>query len=279
MRERVGIILGSVEPLPPIFDAQIHLGGLTDQDLKDLAFFGVDGAVAVAGDDAPEGDAQDLFEHLERMVTAGPPRLRKAAIAPFLALGVHPRRLPASGFAELLSRLPALCDRGRVVAIGAIGLQEGGAREEQAFLAQVELARGLELPVIVHTPERDKARHLRRVLSLLKDADILPARVLVGGVDEGTQKLVRSCGHTAGLIVHPARIRPEDAVRIVKQQGAAGLVLASDAGAGPGDLLAVPRTLHLLEVAGISPKIIRRVARDNAIAFFGLDREVLDRRA
>ncbi|HEY0839911.1 MAG TPA: hydrolase TatD, partial [Vulgatibacter sp.] len=115
-------------------------------------------------------------------------------------------------------------------------------------------------------------------LSLLREADAPPGRVLVGGVDEGTLRLVRSCGYTAGLMVHPTRIPAEDAARIVRQQGAAGLVLASDAGSGPGDLLAVPRTLHLLEVSGISPKIIRRVARENAIDFFQLDRDVLDRR-
>ncbi|HEY0838928.1 MAG TPA: TatD family hydrolase, partial [Vulgatibacter sp.] len=153
-----------MEPLPAIFDVQVHLGGLTDQDLKDLAFFGVDAAVAVTGDDEPQGDGQELYEHLERMVTTAPARLRQAGIAPFLALGIHPRRIPSSGFHEVLARMPALFDRGRVVAIGAIGLQEGGAREEQAFLAQVELARGLDLPVIVHTPERDKLRLVRRAL-------------------------------------------------------------------------------------------------------------------
>lgn len=267
-----------MEPPPPIFDAQIHLGGLSDQDLRDLAFFGVEAALAIAGDDAPAGDGRELFEHFEELVTAGPPRLRQAGIAPFLALGVHPRRIPTSGFQELLARLPELFDKGRVVAIGAIGLQEGGAREERAFLAQLELAAGIELPVIVHTPERDKPRVVRRTLSLLMEAEAPPERVLVGGVDETTLRLVRSCGYTAGLMVHPSRIPAEDAARIVRQHGAAGLVLASDAGAGPGDILAVPRTLHLLEVAGISPKIIRRVARDNAIAFFGIDRDAIERR-
>lgn len=270
--------LPGVGPLPPIFDAQIHLEGLSDQDLKDLAFFGVDAALAVAGDDVPPGDGRELFEHFEALVTAGPPRMRQAGIAPFLALGVHPRRIPSSGFQELLARMPELFDLGRVVAVGAIGLQEGGDREEQAFLAQLELAAGLDLPVIVHTPERDKARIVRRTLTLLKDANAPPERVMVGGVDEATLRLVRSCGYTAGLIVHPSRIPAEDAARIVRQHGAAGLVLAAGTGAGPGDILAVPRTLHLLEVAGISPKIIRRVARDNAVAFFGIDREAIERR-
>ncbi|HWV38746.1 MAG TPA: TatD family hydrolase [Vulgatibacter sp.] len=268
-----------MEPLPAIFDAQIHLGGLADQDLKDLAYFGVDAAVAVAGDDAPAGDGRELFAHLEELVTAGTTRMRQAGIAPFFALGVHPRRIPSAGFQELVARMPELFDKGRVVAIGAIGLQEGGAREESAFQTQLELAASLELPVIVHTPEHDKPRMVRRTLSLLREADAPPERVLVGGVDATTLRLVRSCGYTAGLLVHPSRIPADDAASIVRQYGAAGLVLASDAGAGPGDILAVPRTLHLLEVVGISPKIIRRVARDNAIAFFGIDRGAIEPRS
>lgn len=248
---------------------------LSDQDLRDLAFFGVEAAVAVAGDDAPDGVGRDHIDYLERLVRDETARLRQAGIAPFVAVGVHPRRIPSQGFAEVLARLPGLFDLGPVVAIGSIGLASGGPREEAVFQAQLELAVSLDLPVIVHLPEQEKLRIVRRSLTLLMESEASPSRILVTGVDEASLRLVRSCGFTACLLVHPSRIAAERAVQIVRQHGAQGLVLASDAGSGPGDLLSLPRTLHLLEQAGISSKIARRITRDNAISFFGIDRQVL----
>lgn len=265
-------------PPPPIVDGRIHPGGLSDQDLLDLAFFGVRAAVAVAGGDVPEGSADELLDWLDALITLQATRMRAAGIAPFFAPGIPARRLPQTGFAALLEQIPTLFERGNIVGLGGIGLHVGGRREEEAFLAQLELAISLDLPVIVDLPAEDRAPLSRRTLLLLQQSGIQAERVLVGGVDLGTWRLVRACGFTAGVTVHPSKLRPEDAVRLVEQQGAAGIVLGSGAGEGPSDLLALPRTLHLLERAGISQKIARRVARDNAIDFFGIDRTLLPHR-
>ena len=256
---------------PPIFDAQLHPAALTDDDLRDLAYFGVEGAVAVVGDDVPDRDPEAVLERFEVLVREELPRLRKAGIAAFGALGLDPRRLPRRGLEEILARLPALFSAARVVALGPCGLEHGGPLEEAVFRRQLEAAQEIGRPVIVRTPEREKLRITRRLLALLKESGLPPERVLVGAVTPKTIRLVRACGHVAGILVHPARLRAEDAVALVRRQGAADLVLGSAAGSGASDLLALPRTAMLLERAGLSPEIVRRVLRDNALAFFGID--------
>lgn len=260
-----------MSPPAPIFDARIHAGPLPDRDLRDLAFFGVDAAVAVCGDDAPEGSAEDYLAYVERLLDKEAKRLRQAKIAAFFAVGVHPKRVPERGLATVLGRLPRYFSAARVVAVGSIGLDACTPLEEEAFLRQLELAENLALPVVLHTPERNKQRILRRTLSLLRESGIEPERVLAFGADATTIRLIRSCGHVAGLLVHPARLRPEQAVELIRLHGSEGLILASDAGAGPSDLIALPRTVALLARAGISQRVAARVARDNALAFYRID--------
>lgn len=260
---------------PAVFDAAIHPFHLPDQDLRDLAFFGVEGAVLAIGDEVEASEPADLLAAFARLVNEETARVRRAGLAPFVMLGIHPRRIPARGLERVLAEMPALFDRARVVAIGPTGLHAGGPAEEAAFLRQLELAESVGSRLVVRTPGSDKARHTRRLLAMLRESGIAPDRVVVGQVNAQTVRLVRACGYAASLSVSPLRIRAEDAVALVRQLGSGDLFLASDLGAGPGDLLALPRTAWLLEQAGLAPEIVRRVTRDNALAFFGIDKAAL----
>ncbi len=45
-----------------------------------------------------------------------------------------------------------------MVAVGEIGFDDQTDAEETCFARQIELAREFKLPVLVHTPHRDKKR-------------------------------------------------------------------------------------------------------------------------
>jgi uncharacterized protein len=81
--------------------------------------------------------------------------------------------------------------------------------------------------------------------------------------------LVLGCGHWAGLTVQLGALKAERAVALVARMGSERLVLNSDAGDRPGDLLAFPRAAHLLAEAGLSERVLRRVAWANASSFVG----------
>jgi predicted metal-dependent TIM-barrel fold hydrolase len=200
-------------------------------------------------------------------------RLRRGGIAGYAAAGVHPRAIPWRGLERLLADLPDVLGRPQVVAVGAIGLDEGGAREVAVFARQLELARELRLPVLVDTPWRAKERLTRRALAMLREHDLDPGRVLLAGVDAQTVRMIRACGYAAGLTLSTGAAGADpidDAVRLVRSLGPEGLVLGSGAGDGPGDLLALPRAAGRLAKAGLSPAVIRRVCGGNARALLGI---------
>src|SRR4051812_42036801 len=89
----------------------------------------------------------------------------------------------ADGVLELL---PRYLEKDRVVAVGEIGFDDMTATEEKYFVAQIELARAHELPVLVHTPHRDKKRGTERTIALVKELGFPEERVLIDHNTEET---------------------------------------------------------------------------------------------
>src|SRR5713101_9131284 len=133
----------------------------------------------------------------------------------WFALAVHPARIPWHGVDDLLHRLPRYFDDPRVVSLGELGLHEGGEREEDLLARQLELSLALRKPVIVHTPGPGKLAVTRRLLAVLRESRLEPARVLVDHVTEETFSLVRGCGHFAGLTLQPGLLEPADAAQLL----------------------------------------------------------------
>lgn len=253
------------------FDALLHARALSPRDLADLRFFGVSGALVPSDDAVASGAA--AVRRGWRETVAGARRLRRAGLAGYAALGLHPRRIPARGLEALLADLPDALGRPEVAALGAIGLGQGTALEERVFLRQVELARELRLPVVVSAPGGGRDRTTRRLLALLQEQALEPGQVLVAGAEAGSVRAIRACGHLAGLALSGAGAEPaiDAAVKVVAALGSDGLVLGSDAGLSGGDLLALPRAADRLARAGLSERVIRRVCGENALAFLRVD--------
>jgi predicted metal-dependent TIM-barrel fold hydrolase len=254
---------------PRLFDAHLHPERLRDVDLETLRFFGVQRALVLAHF-LEEPSVAALRAQFAALRSEQLPRLERAGITGMLALGVHPRSVPRRGLQAVLDVLPSAFDSRRVVALGEIGLHHGGPPEEEAVVEQLHLARRLRVPVLVHTPERDKERHTRRLLTLLREHGPRPDRVLVDHVSARTLPLVLGCGHYAGLTVQLGALKAERAVALVARLGSERLVFNSDGGDRSGDLLALPRAVHRLQEADLSARVVHRVAWANACTFLGV---------
>ena len=255
-----------------MFDALLHARPLGRRDLADLRFFGIEGGLVPSDDAIPAASAAAVragWEEVARAVR----RLRRAGLAAWGALGVHPRRIPLRGLEALLAELPAALGRPEVAALGAVGLEAGGELEERVLSRQLELARELRRPVVVKAPWRGRERATRRILAILREAELEPARVLVVGADARTVPAIRACGHLAGLSLDGDGL--ERAVRIVAARGPEGIVLGTDAGLAGADLLALARAADRLARAGLSEAVLRRVCGGNALAFLGVDAAAL----
>lgn len=252
---------------PALFDAHLHPQGLTEQDLESMRFFGITTALAAA-DHTPEPTAKGVLAHFDDLLGRQLLRMERAGLQAYAALGVHPLAVPRRGLSHLLSALPGYFRGGKVVALGEIGLHQGTEMEEEAFVEQLHLAKRLKLPVMVHTPSRDKDRITRRTLNLLRTSGIAPGQVLVDHAGPKTVRLILECGHWAGLTIHPDELSAERAAALVRKVGAGKLVLDSDAGDGAKDLLGVARVASRLAKSGISQGVIARVGHRNAEEFF-----------
>jgi TatD DNase family protein len=118
----------------------------------------------------------------------------------FATVGIHPHDA-AMLDTRVLDRLRELAAEPRVVAIGEIGLDfyrniSPRAEQERAFRAQVELARELGLPIVIHTRESDA-----EVLELLEQWAAGPYQGILHcfGNDAGTAHRVFDLGLHVGI--------------------------------------------------------------------------------
>jgi hypothetical protein len=252
-----------------LFDAFLHGAGLAPRDVADLRYFGVDGALCVlAGDGPPAAPAlrRGWAELAERAV----PLLRRRGLGAFAALSVPPARIPARGREALLAELPEWLSRRGVAAIGPVGPGAGTPREEEVLARQLEMARELRRPVLLVVRGRDAARLGRRALAAIRESGLPPERVLLDGTGSGGVRTVRALGCVTVLSLSAGRGGVEAAVRVVRELGPEGIALASHAGEGMGDLLALPRAADRLGRAGLSDAVIRRVCGRNALSALGI---------
>ena len=104
---------------------------------------------------------------------------------------------------EVLALLPAWAAKEGVVAIGEIGFDDQTPAEERAFRAQLELAKELKLPVMIHTPHRDKRRGTARSMDLCEEHGLDPAWVVVDHNTEETVAEVLERGYWAAFTLYP----------------------------------------------------------------------------
>ncbi|HZH04166.1 MAG TPA: hydrolase TatD, partial [Myxococcaceae bacterium] len=110
----------------------------------------------------------------------------------------------------------------------------------------------------------------RRLLSVLRGSAIVPSQALVNHADGKTVRLIRECGHYAGLTLHPDALSSERAVAWVRRLGSERLVFNSEMGSGAGDLTSVARSVHLMARGKLSESVSARVRWKNAVEFLHL---------
>jgi uncharacterized protein len=254
----------------PLFDPRVHPSSLSSADLETLQIFGLEGVIVVADATAHPPTPDGLFAHFDELLGQQVPRLERAGLKAYAALGVHPAALPRRGLNQILEALPGYFRGGKVIALGQLGLMKGDEAEREALLEQLALAQRFQKPAIVSAPGIDKERVTKLLLTTLQRSKMKPERMLVDGAVGRTVKIIRELGFHAGLTLHPDHLSVERAVALVRTLGPERIVLDSAAGDGASDILAMGRAAHRLAKAGLSARVIRRVTRDTAMALFAV---------
>jgi len=254
-----------------LFDPHIHMTSRTTADYEAMAKEGIVALVEPAfwmGQPRTHvGTFEDYFLSLlgwERF------RASQFGIAHFCTLALNPKEannpVVAPGVLELL---PRYLEKDGVVAIGEIGFDDQTDAEEKYFAAQIDLAMTFDLPVLIHTPHRDKKRGTERSLALVREAGIPEERVLIDHNTEETLPLVLNTGCWAGHSIYPqSKMDEPRMVALVKRYGGERILINSAADWGVSDPLKVPKTAQAMKEAGIDGETIRTIVWENPLAFF-----------
>lgn len=179
--------------------------------------------------------------------------------------------------AQVLEILPLFAAKEGVVAIGEIGFDEITPAEEAAFRSQLELARTLDKPVMVHTPHRDKKRGTCRSMDICAEHGLDPSRVVIDHNNEETVEATLARGYWAAFTIYPkTKMGNGRMVEVVRRYGPERILVDSSADWGLSDPLAVPKTARLMAERGIPRAHIEAVCYGNALAAYGQSGEMAE---
>src|SRR6266550_7015490 len=254
-----------------LFDPHIHMTSRTTGDYERMYAAGVravcEPAFWLGQPRTSVGTFADYFDSL-----LGWERFRAAqfGIAHHCAISLNPKEANDPRLREVLDLLPHYLAKDGVVAVGEVGYDSMTAAEDEVFAAQLQLAIEQELPVLVHTPHRDKPTGTRRTLDVVRQSGIDPGRVLVDHLNELTTALVADSGCWMAFSVYPdTKMDERRTVALLREFGTERMLVNSAADWGRSDPLKTVKTADAMRAAGFAEDEVERVFWDNPVAFYG----------
>lgn len=254
-----------------ILDPHIHMTSRTTDDYEAMYAAGVRAVVEPAfwlGQPRTSvGSFTDYFDSL-----LGWERFRAAqfGIRHHATIALNPKEANDPRCREVLAEVPRYLLKDGVVAVGEVGYDSMTPEEDEVFAAQLQMARDAELPVLVHTPHRDKLAGTRRTLDVVHESGLAPERVLVDHLNETNVALVRDAGAWAGFSIYPDTKMDEDRmVALLKEYGTERMIVNSAADWGRSDPLKTAKTGRAMLAAGFSDDDVDQVLWRNPVEFYG----------
>lgn len=269
----------TIEDTPMYIDPHIHMVSRTTNDYEAMKAAGVVAVIEPAfwlGQPRTEvGSFKDYFSTLvgwERF------RASQFGICHYCTIGLNSKEANNEALAEeAMALLPLYACKEGVVAIGEIGFDEMTKLEEKYFRQQLELARELDMLVLVHTPHRNKKEGTSRSMDLCKEHGLSPKRVIIDHNNEETVQETLERGYWAAFTIYPhTKMGNERMAEIVRQYGSGRIIVDSSADWGVSDPLAVPKTARLMKQRGIPDSDINAACYGNALAAYGQSGQMQD---
>jgi uncharacterized protein len=254
-----------------IFDPHVHMTSRTTDDYEAMAAGGIVAIVEPAfwlGQ--PRTMAGSFVDYFNSLIGWERFRASQFGIRHFCTIGLNPKEANNARLAaEVLALLPRYLNKEGVVAIGEIGFDDQTEAEEATFTKQLELAREFNLPVLIHTPHRDKKRGTERSIEVVRKVGFPEERVLVDHNNEETLPIVLASRCWAGHTIYPNTKMDERRMAVlVKKYGADRIIVNSAADWGISDPLKVVKAIAVMREEGIPEATIEQIVWNNPVAFF-----------
>jgi len=253
-----------------IFDPHIHMTSRTTDDYERMAAAGVQAIVEPAfwlGQ--PRTSVGTFVDYFDGLLGWEPFRASQFGIRHHCTIALNPKEANDPRCVEVLDLLPRYLAKDGVVAVGEIGFDSMTAEEDRAFATQLELAVRFDLPALVHTPHRDKARGTERTLALVAQSGIAPERVVIDHLNEVTIELVHDTGCWLGFSIYPeTKMSPDRMVALLRRYGPERILVNSAADWGRSDPLLTRATGEAMLAAGFTDGDVDRVLWRNPVDFY-----------
>src|SRR5262245_59549863 len=254
-------------------DPHAHMISRTTSDYEAMARAGVVAVIEPAfwlGQ--PRTNLGSYVDYLSTIIGFERFRAAQFGIRHYCCIGLNPKEANNEALAEAVMQvLPHFAVKEGVVAIGELGYDEQTPQEDKYLRLQIDLAKELDLPIMIHTPHRDKKRGTLRTMDVLAEHGFNPGRCVIDHNTEETVREVLDRGYFAGFSIYPhTKMGNERMTELVRQYGPERIIVDSACDWGVSDALAVPKTAALMAERGIAPDAIRKVTYQNALAVYGL---------
>src|SRR5437879_5840465 len=260
-----------------IIDPHTHMISRTTDDYEAMAKAGIVAVIEPAfwlGQ--PRTNVGSFIDYFSLISGFERFRAGQFGIRHYCTIGLNPKEANNEVLADaVLDALPRFLVKEGVVAMGELGYDEQTPLEDKALRAQIELAKEFELPIMIHTPHRDKRPGTLRTMDVLKEHGFDPERCVIDHNNEETIREVRDRGYWCAFSIYPnTKMGSERMAAIVESYGPERLIVDSACDWGVSDPLAVAKTARLMAQRGVSAEAIRQVVYDNALNVYGLNTEM-----
>jgi len=254
-----------------IFDPHVHMTSRTTDDYQAMAAAGIVALVEPAfwlGQ--PRTTVGSFVDYFNSLVGWEPFRASQFGIRHFCTIGLNPKESNNPNVADdVIAMLPRWLEKDGVVAVGEVGFDDQTEAEERSLLRQFDLAKEYGLPVLIHTPHRDKKRGTIHTIDTIRKAGFPEERVLIDHNNEETLPIVLETKCWAGHSIYPHTKMDENRMAaLVQKHGADRIIINSAADWGISDPLKVPKTVDVMRRQGISDQTIEQIVWNNPVAFF-----------
>jgi hypothetical protein len=218
----------------------------------------------------PRTQVGSFIDYFDTLVGWEHFRASQFGIMHFCTMGLNSKESNDIELAEaVMKMLPRYCQKDNVVGIGEIGYDDMTPEEDRFFLEQLELAINLKLPVLIHTPHRDKINGTKRTIDVIRDSGIPEEMVLIDHLNEQTLPLALETDCWRGHSIYPnTKMSESRMVKLLKEYGTEKMIVNSAADWGVSDPLKVPKTAQAMLDEGFSKADVEKVTFNNPINFF-----------
>ena len=253
-------------------DPHAHMISRTTDDYEAMAAAGVVAVIEPAfWVGQPRTHVGTYIDYLSAIIGFERFRSGQFGIRHYCTVGLNSKEANNEELAEaVMEILPRCALKEGVVAIGEIGYDEQTDLEDRYFRAQLELAKELELPVMIHTPHRDKKRGTTRSMDVCEEHGMDPTMIVVDHNNEETVSEVLDRGYWAAFSIYPStKMGNARMVDILDQYGADRIMVDSACDWGISEPLGVAKTAKLALERGIPAENVHKVCYANALAAYG----------